>query len=232
MKRIAIIPARGGSKRIPRKNIKDFFGKPVIAYAIELAIKSKLFDEVFVSTDCDEIRNISILYGASVPFLRSSKNASDSSTILSTIKEVLNNFDSKGYHFEYCCILFPISPLIHKEDLKKGFQLLIQSPGYDSLLSIGTYGHPIERSFQIDNVSNTISSNKNFHSVMTQDLPERYFDAGQFCWFDIKQILKKNSLITDNTRGMILNELQFQDVDNKIDWEILKIKFQNKKSYD
>ena len=225
MKRIAIIPARGGSKRIPGKNIKDFFGKPIIAYAIELAINSKLFDQVFVSTDSKEIRDISISHGANVSFMRSRKTAGDNATIYSTLEEVLTNFRNQRIYFDYCCNIFPISPLIQKEVLEQGFEFLIKSPRYDSVLPIGKYGHPIERSFETEKRSNKISISKNFIDNMTQDFPKRYFDTGQFCWFNVNQILKKKSLITDKTYGMILNEFQFQDVDNIIDWDILKMKF-------
>ena len=125
LKTIAIIPARGGSKRIPRKNIKDFLGKPIIAYSIEAAIQSKLFDEVMVSTDDDEIAEIAKKYGASVPFMRSEENADDYATLADVLEEVILNIGIKEGLFEYACCILPTSPLIREKKLKEGFDLLI-----------------------------------------------------------------------------------------------------------
>lgn len=228
MKKIAIIPARGGSKRIPKKNLKFFFGKPIISYAIELAKKSNIFDEIVVSTDCLETAKVAVTYGAKVPFYRSIENSGDKATIFNTLKEVLQKYDSEGFNFEYGCCIFPISPLITTEVLINGFEILKSNFKYDSLLPVGVYTHPIERSFLLEQDFNTLISNSEYQGTMTQDLPKRYFDAGQFCWFETKKVLNDTSLITDKTYGLILNELQFQDVDNYDDWELLKLKYNYK----
>jgi len=228
MKKIAIIPARGGSKRIPKKNLKSFFGKPIISYAIELAIKSNIFDEIVVSTDCQETAEVAVSYGAKVPFYRSIENSGDKATIFKTLKEVLQKFGNEGLNFEYGCCIFPISPLISNEVLSNGFEILKSNFNYDSLLPVGAYSHPIERSYMLEKNFNTLISNPEYQGTMTQDLPKRYFDTGQFYWFEINKILNDSNLITDKTYGLILNELQFQDVDNYDDWELLKLKYQYK----
>ncbi|WP_240614743.1 cytidylyltransferase domain-containing protein [Polaribacter filamentus] len=124
MSKLAIIPARGGSKRIPRKNIKYFLGKPIIAYAIENAINSQLFDEIMVSTDDEEIAEIAISYGAKVPFKRSEKNSGDSATTIDVIKEVIFSYEKLGRKFEYASCIYPCTPLLSKEKLKESFYLL------------------------------------------------------------------------------------------------------------
>ena len=224
MRKIAIIPARGGSKRIPNKNIKDVFGKPVISYAIETAIKSNLFDEIMVSTDSEEIKKISILSGASVPFMRSKINSTDNSTIYDVIVEVVKEYSKKNINFDYGCCIFPISPLINCEILNKCYQILTNGK-YHSVLPLSYTEQPIERALKLDKRNLLKLDNLDVFKKMGQDFEPSYFDTGQFCWFNIKQTISTGSLISSKTKGMILNQFEYQDVNTFDEWEMLKIKY-------
>src|ERR1019366_1680719 len=150
MRKIAIIPARGDSKRIPRKNIKDFLGKPIIAYSIETAIQSGLFDEVMVSTDDEEIAKIAIQYGATVPFMRSKKNADDFATTIDVIVEVLDYYKTINLQYDYFCCIYPTAPLIDKKKITEGYHHLINC-NFESVLPVISYNSPIQRSFILGN---------------------------------------------------------------------------------
>lgn len=226
MKKIAIIPARGGSKRIPKKNIKLFFGKPVISYAIEIANQSGLFDCIMVSTDDEEIKKISLLNGAEVPFLRSKQNSTDKASTFEVLKEVLNWYEYNGVEFDYACCIYPITPLLNVKYLEKGFKKLVEGK-YDSVFPISVFSHPIQRALFLNKKGKVKLKNKNLFEQNTQDLPLFYHDTGQFYWFNSKSLPKKK-LITDNSSSIILSKNEYQDVDNEEDWEILKIKYLNK----
>ena len=224
MKKIAIIPARGGSKRIPNKNIKDFFGKPVISYAIETAIKSNLFDEIMVSTDSEEIKKISISSGASVPFMRTKINSTDNSTIYDVIVEVVKEYSKKNINFDYGCCIFPISPLINSEILNKCYQILTNGK-YHSVLPLSYTEQPIERALKLDKKNLLKLDNFDVFKKMGQDFEPSYFDTGQFCWFNIKKTINEGSIISSKTKGIILNQFEYQDVNTLDEWEMLKIKY-------
>ena len=224
MKKIAIIPARGGSKRIPNKNIKDFFGKPVISYAIETAIKSNLFDEIMVSTDSEEIKKISISSGASVPFMRTKINSTDNSTIYDVIVEVVKKYSKKNINFGYGCCIFPISPLINSEILNKCYQIITNGK-YHSVLPLSYTEQPIERALKLDKKNLLKLDNFDVFKKMGQDFEPSYFDTGQFCWFNIKKTINEGSIISSKTKGIILNQFEYQDVNTLDEWEMLKIKY-------
>lgn len=218
---IAIIPARGGSKRIPRKNIKNFLGKPIIVYAIESALKSELFDEVMVSTDDEEIATIAKKYGGKVPFFRSAKNADDHATTFSVLEEVLITYNSVT---SAACI-YPTAPFVTPEKLKQA-QNLLRKNNFDTVFTAMKYGHPIERALQIDETTGKIkmidARNMNTRS---QDLKDTYHDAGQFYFFNTAPILKAKSLWTKNTGALIVDELEAQDIDTLTDWKLAELKF-------
>ena len=218
---IAIIPARGGSKRIPRKNIKDFLGKPIMAYVIETALKSELFDEVMVSTEDDEIATIAKKYGAKVPFFRSAKNADDHATTFSVLEEVLTTYNSVT---SAACI-YPTAPFVTPEKLKQA-QNLLRKNNFDTVFTAMKYGHHIERALQIDETTGKIkmidARNMNTRS---QDLKDTYHDAGQFYFFNTAPILKAKSLWTNNTGALIVDELEAQDIDTLTDWKLAELKF-------
>lgn len=223
LKNICIIPARGGSKRIPRKNIKDFLGKPIIAYSIEAALKSKLFDVVMVSTDDEEIAEIAKIYGAEVPFYRSKINSEDSSSTIDVLKEVMKDYNNLGSNFDNMCCLYPSAPFTTDEKLKTALNLLIEKK-FDAVFPVLPYSYPIERSLKLEN-NKVVLRYPEFESARTQELELTYHDAGQFYFIDVKKFYENYSVFTTNTGGIILNELEAQDIDNPIDWKLAELKY-------
>ena len=224
MSSIAIITARGGSKRIPRKNIKDFLGKPIIAYSIETALNSKLFDVVMVSTDDDEISIISKEYGAVVPFIRSDKNSNDFSCTMDVIKEVVDTYKKKDQYFDYICCIYPTAPFISTQKLKESFELL-KKKKFDTVFPVCEFSFPIYRALQV-NENNKVNmiweENRNLRS---QDLPNSYHDAGQFYWVTNKTIMENGQLYSDNSGVVVLSQLEVQDIDNQVDWSLAELKY-------
>lgn len=224
MKKLAIIPARGGSKRIPRKNIKPFLEKPIIAYSIEAALKSNLFDEVMVSTDDEEIKEIAIKYGAKVPFLRSDKNANDYATTVAVLKEVLESYTAQEKKFDYCVCIYPTAPFVSENLLKKAFDKLINNK-LDCVFSVLKYGFPIQRAMKIneDDTIEMIDASK--MNARSQDLEPSFHDAGQFYALDVNSFLQKQKLWTNNTGSIEINELEAQDIDTETDWKLAELKY-------
>ncbi len=221
---IAIIPARGGSKRIPRKNIKEFNGKPILAYSINAAINSGLFDEVMVSTDNEEIAETAKQFGAKVPFMRSEKNADDYATTIDVLLEVYNNYAKKGIAFDYFCCIYACAPFVTANKLQEALNLL-QQGNASTVFPIIQYGHPIQRALQID--GGFISMiDKNNLAVRTQDLQPRYHDAGQFYWLTSKSLLADKKLITDRSVGLVINDFEAQDIDTETDWKLAELKYE------
>lgn len=222
MAKLAIIPARGGSKRIPRKNIKDFFGKPIIAYSIETALKSGLFDEVMVSTDDDEIAEIAKKFGAQVPFLRSKENANDFATTMHVLNEVLAEYEKLGQTFEEVCCIYPTAPLVKPEHLQAGLKLL-QEDYCNSVFPVAVFSFPIWRSLKV-NDNNYATLNWPEHlNARSQDLPLAYHDAGQWYWFHPDKV--SDSLYSELTKVVIISEEEVQDIDNLTDWTLAELKY-------
>lgn len=223
-KAICIIPARGGSKRIPRKNIKHFLGKPIIAYSIDIALKSNLFHEVMVSTDDKEIADIAANYGASVPFLRSTKNADDLATTYDVIQEVLMDYEKKGRNYIFGCCLYPCAPLVQLDSFLNSFNDL-KIDNLDSVFPICRYSTPIFRSLQL-NDDNTISPYfESTVSSRSQDFKNAYFDAGQYYMFKVASLLKQQTLYMNRSKGQVISELLTQDIDNESDWQLAEMKY-------
>jgi pseudaminic acid cytidylyltransferase len=223
MRKLAIIPARGGSKRIPRKNIKEFSGKPIIVYSIEAAISSGIFDEVMVSTDDDEITEIAKKNGASVPFKRSKENANDFATIADVVIEVINQYQSIGIHYDLICVIYPLAPFIKKERINQGLEMIV-SQNYNSVLYVVRYSYPIQRALKIENHKLSLIWPENMNK-RSQDLSSSYHDSGQLFWMKTSTILTKKTVFTDNTGAIELPETEVQDIDSLIDWEIAEIKY-------
>ena len=215
MSSIAIIPARGGSKRIPRKNIRDFLGKPIIAYSIEAAKASGLFEEVMVSTDDEEIAEVARQYGAQVPFLRSSENADDYATTADVLLEVLAEYTNRGRHFTYACCIYPTAPFVTRHSLDASFELL-HTHQYDSVFPVLRFSYPPQRGVFLrqGKVSMVYPEHLNTRS---QDLEPVYHDSGQFSWFRIKSFLAAKQIITDNTGGFLIGEMEACDIDTEED---------------
>ena len=223
MGRLAIIPARGGSKRIPRKNIKDFLGKPIIAYSIEAALNSKLFDEVMVSTDDKEIADIAVKYGANVPFLRSDKTADDFATTADVILEVLNEYKQNDIHFDTVCCIYACAPFVNSEKLKSGLELL-ENQQFDSVFPVTAFSFPIQRALRIR--ENKLSFFQPEHALTrSQDLECSYHDSGQFYWMKTSVFEVKKRIVTDNSGALIVPEIETQDIDNYTDWKIAELKY-------
>ena len=223
MKKLAIITARGGSKRIPRKNIKLFLGKPIIQYTIEAALSSQLFDEVMVSTDDKEIADYALKFGAKVPFLRSPRNSDDHSTTADVLLEVLSHYGDLGVIFSYACCLYPTAPFITGDKLTSAYSLLTKRNA-DSVIPVARFSFPIWRSFNMDN--NIINYNwPENANTRSQDLPLAFHDCGQFYFFNVNSFLKHKSLVMPKTFGFEIPELEVQDIDNDHDWAIAEIKY-------
>lgn len=223
MHNLCIIPARGGSKRIPRKNIKDFLGKPIIAYSIEVALKSGLFDEVMVSTDDEEIAEVARKYGAKVPFMRSAETANDFATLADVVDEVIGDYKKLNKNYEYVCCMLPTAPLITIENLRKGFDLLKDS-GADSVKPIVRFSYPIQRALRLVN-GRTEMFYPEHKTSRSQDLEPAFHDAGQFYWMSFEKGLRGNEKL-----AFEISSQNSQDIDNMTDWEITEIKYlkQNK----
>lgn len=221
---ICIIPARGGSKRIPRKNIKDFVGKPIIAYSIEAALTSGLFDEVMVSTDDAEIAKIAEKFGAKVPFFRSGKNADDHSTTSDVIEEVLMEYSKQGGKFTKACCIYPTAPFVTIGSLEEGKSILIDS-GADTVFPIVKFGYPVWRGLRKEGNGTVEMIWKEHLKSRSQDLEEVFHDAGQWYWFDVERFLLNKKLFTDNTKAIELSPLEVQDIDNLHDWHLAELKY-------
>lgn len=221
MSNLAIITARGGSKRIPRKNIKPFCGKPILAYSVEAAIASGIFDEVMVSTDSKEIAEIAEQYGAVVPFMRSEKTSNDYATTADVIAEVLNDYKERGKTFDTFCCLYPTAPFITGIKLAEAAQLLKDA---DAVLSVVKFGFPPQRAFVIRD-GNVAFQFPQYERTRSQDLEPIYHDCGQFYMCDSEMFLAHHSLILPRTRPYILSEEEVQDIDTFSDWEIAEAKY-------
>lgn len=223
MANLAIIPARGGSKRIPRKNIKPFLGKPIIAYSIEAAIKSNLFDEVMVSTDDVEIAKMAKQYGAKVPFLRSNDNANDFAVLADVVEEVVADYKKQGQNFNTICCILPTAPFVTTNKIKEAYSKLIQDD-FDSVFPVLEFSFPIQRSLKINNNKIEMVWQKHLNT-RSQDLEPRYHDSGQFYWVNLSTFLKEKKLLTANSGAIVISELEAQDIDTNTDWVLAEIKY-------
>ena len=221
MRNICIIPARGGSKRIPRKNVKEFLGKPIIAYSIEAALKSGLFDEVMVSTDDQEIAAIAKQYGASVPFMRSAETANDYASTEDVLQEVLREYKVLGREFDVVCCLYATAPFVTSENLYKCYSHI--DDVYDAAFTMVRYSYPVQRSLRVDNGFITMREPQ-YVDARSQDLEPIYHDAGQFYFAQVKDI-DTFELWTKRTYGFELSELMVQDLDTETDWLLAEMKY-------
>ncbi|MGV6861922.1 MAG: pseudaminic acid cytidylyltransferase [Putridiphycobacter sp.] len=223
MSNLCIIPARGGSKRIPRKNIKDFLGKPIIAYSIEAALKSNLFDEVMVSTDDIEIAEIAQKFGAKVPFMRSQKNSDDFATTFDVLNEVIEKYKKEGILFEYACCIYPTAPLVTVNKILIAKEMLMNKK-FDTVFPILQYSFPIQRALKKEDDKITMINPENLNK-RSQDLENSYHDAGQFYFLNIEQVLSKGKILTNNTGGVLITDIEGQDIDNYDDWKLAELKY-------
>lgn len=223
MQSIAIITARGGSKRIPGKNIKEFCGKPIIAYSIEAAISSGIFDEVMVSTDSKVIANIARQYGAAVPFFRSESTSNDFATTTDVVEEVLDMYRDRGKVFDFFACIYPTAPFVTSQKLTEAVKLLSGTHA-DAVVPVVKYSFPPQRAFVIrDGV--VAFQYPEFERTRSQDLESIYHDCGQFYIVKTDVFMKEHTLISKNTIPYLMPEREVQDIDTIFDWEIAETKY-------
>lgn len=223
MATIAIITARGGSKRIPKKNIRPFCGKPILAYSIEAARQSGIFDEVMVSTDSEEIAAVARQYGASVPFLRSARTSDDFATTRDVLLEVLDNYRAQGKTFDYMVCLYPTAPFVTAEKLRAAMDAMQREKG-KMLVPVVRFSFPPQRAYVIRDGALTFKWEE-YRSSRSQDLEPFYHDAGQFYCYDVAAYLAEDGVIRDQVLPLVLPEEEVQDIDNLSDWKIAEIKY-------
>lgn len=223
MKALAIITARGGSKRIPRKNIKEFNGKPIMAYSIEAAVNSGAFEAVMISTEDEEIAEIGKKFGAEVPFYRSEETASDYATTSDVLLEVINEYEKRGQHFDIACCIYPTAPFVTAQRLKEAVETLAASEA-DTLIPVVDFSYPPQRAFVIEDDCLKFKYPENINK-RSQDLEKHYHDAGQFYVFRVDKFKESKNLLVGNIVPLILSELEVQDIDNETDWKLAELKY-------
>lgn len=221
---IAIITARGGSKRIPRKNIKEFCGQPIIKYSIDAALNSGVFDEVMVSTDDDEIASIAKAFGANVPFLRTEKTSNDYATTADVLNEVLSEYKKKGKRFDTMCCLYPTAPFVSAKRLRYAFEKLQVDSNADLVMPVVEYGYPPQRGF-VETAHGGIEYwMPEYKNSRSQDLPSIFHDAGQFYFY---RLCDGNTFKSEIIIPLRISEMEAQDIDNETDWKLAEIKYKH-----
>lgn len=220
---IAIITARGGSKRIPRKNVKLFCGKPIITYSIEAALQSGLFEEVMVSTEDEEIARIAGEEGAQVPFMRSSESAGDYASTDDVLLEVLAAYKERGREFDSFCCLYPTAPFVTAEKLRTAMGLLDKA---DSVMPVVPFSFPPQRCMVLNGEGELRMKWPEHAKTRSQDLEPYYHDCGQFYCCRTAPFLECKTTDLPHMVPMIMSELEVQDIDNPDDWEIAELKYQ------
>ena len=215
--RVAIIPARGGSKRIPRKNVREFCGKPIIAWSVEAAIESGCFDHIIVSTDDNEIAEIARQYGATTPFVRPPELSDDYTGTIPVINHAVKWLRQNTIPVDYACCIYATAPFLTAEDLRKGWAL-ISSGEYSYAFSVTSYAFPIQRAIRITDGGRVSMFNPEFFNTRSQDLEEAWHDAGQFYWGTSKAWLDENPIFEESAVPVILPRHRVQDIDTLEDW--------------
>lgn len=223
MHTLAIITARGGSKRIPRKNIRDFCGKPMIAWSVGAALESGIFDTVMVSTDDEEIATVAKQCGAAVPFLRSADTADDFATTSDVLLEVLAAYETQGQSFDLVCCLYPTAPFVTADDLRKAQERFAKSDA-DTLIPVVRFSYPVQRAW-VEEDGLLVMAQPEYRDTRSQDLTPHFHDAGQFYFFRPESLRKYGSFLQGKILPLELPETKVQDIDTEEDWEIAEMKF-------
>lgn len=226
MSAIAIITARGGSKRIPRKNIKEFCGKPILAYSIQAALASGVFDTVMVSTEDAEIAEVAGQYGAEVPFFRSESTSGDFATTNDVLLEVLGEYEKRGKKFELACCIYPTAPFVTGEKIKGAAAQLLDSDA-DTLIPVVPFSYPPQRAMVVRE-GRLVFEYPQYLDSRSQDLEPHYHDAGQFYMFRPGAFVKNRRLMVGNILPFVVHEMEVQDIDTESDWEIAEIKYRQR----
>ena len=220
---LAIIPARGGSKRIPRKNIRLFAGQPIIKYSIDAAFQTGCFDEVMVSTDDDEVARVAEQNGACIPFMRSEQNSNDYAGLAEVIEEVLIAYQKMGREFTYFCCVLPTAPFVSGHRLLQGLQML-KTTGADAVIPVVRFSYPIQRAFMIENSQLKMMWPENYIK-RSQDLMPAFHDCGQFYWMNVQSFLEQKKIFAHYTVPLEIQESEVQDIDVEEDWKIAEWKY-------
>ena len=215
--KLCVIPARGGSKRIPRKNIRKFCGKPMIAWSIEAALKADIFERIIVSTDDLEIKDIALSCGAEVPFLRPDYLSDDHTDTRMVVEHEINILLSEGSKIDDVCCLYATAPFVTAEDIRKGHTKLMDAEKECAVYAAVSFPFPIQRAVFIDNQGYASAVDKTSLRMRSQDLPEAYHDAGQFCWATADTWLKQLQIL-DIGKPLIIPRWRAQDIDTEEDW--------------
>lgn len=223
-KAIAIITARGGSKRIPKKNIKEFCGKPIIAYSIRAALDSGIFDEVMVSTDSEEIAEIARAYGAKVPFMRSAKTSDDFATTADVLMEVLERYQEMGRTFDVMSCIYPTAPFVTPQKLQSAYDTLTKEQAVMAM-PVVAFSYPPQRSYVLNGNMLEMKWKENYNK-RSQDLEKMYHDAGQFYMYQVETFIRLKGQMTESIVPVIVDEMEVQDIDNESDWKLAELKYQ------
>lgn len=223
MKTAAIITARGGSKRIPRKNIKEFCGKPILAYSIEAALAAGVFDTVMVSTDDEEIAEVARRYGADIPFFRSGKTSNDYAVTSQVLAEVLEEYERRGEHYTKVCCIYPTAPFLTADRLKTAMELL-EKTGADSVLPVVQFSFPPQRSVVLKDGYLKFKWPEH-RNTRSQDLEPFYHDVGQFYCVDTASFAAQRVLVMEKTVPLVMSEMEIQDIDTEEDWQLAEVKY-------
>ena len=222
---LCIIPARGGSKRIQRKNIIDFIGKPLISYSIAAIKEANIADTIMVSTDDPEIADVAKRFGADVPFFRTEELADDKTGIAEVLIDVVEQYRKTGMEFEFIICILASAPLIQKDNLVKAFDMLVNTEEIDSVCPVEPFSYPPQRSLVVRGGKLQMLYPENYFA-RSQDLEKQYHDCGQFFMFKTEALLRDKKLYTKNTLPLFLDEMESQDIDNFTDLEIAKLKYE------
>lgn len=220
---VCIITARGGSKRIPRKNVREFCGKPMLAYSVETAVASGIFDVVMVSTDDDEIADVARKYGAEVPFMRSEATSNDYATTADVLREVLSDYGKCGAEFDTMCCLYPTAPFVQVSELKEASAMI--EAGASSVIPVTSFDFPPLRGFRVGEDGSLEYAFPEFAQTRSQDLPEMVHDCGRFYFAKVASFHETGNFITNNTRFLRIPGRLVQDIDTPEDWELAEQKY-------
>lgn len=221
---LVVIPARGGSQRIPKKNIKPFLGKPIISYVIECAIMSGCCDEVLVSTDSEEIAGIAKQYGASVPFIREASLADGYTTTDAVIIDAIKRYKEKGREFKYVICLYPTAPFVTVEHIKQALELMDKHNAKEVKM-LAQFSFPPQRGMIVDENGYAEYKYKEYANTRSQDLAPIYHDVGQLYVYDAEQFIRCNGSIVDGVVPLFVEEKDVQDIDNEQDWVMAELKY-------